>query len=508
MRESSRIHSVSTSQLDEPTPMYVTTEAATVLHRTIGAVPAETGGALGGTRRSSVIEHVHVDPTAAVTAVTYYPDIAAVNAMLRTDWNPRGINLVGFAHSHPIGATHPSSNDIAYSERILRAIPAMGRMLLPIIQSSADAGRSTILPWAVERRGPRFVLVRPELVVADPAPALDLESSPYFERVRDAYHLPTLANSRIVAVGCGGSAAWLIDMARTGVSEFVLIDPDSVEPSNVATQHVSIDDIGLPKVTALARRIIAVNPYAHVVTVDADAMLLDDEAFARLARAPFPNAGTRVPTTTLLCAFTDGFAAQARVARLGLQLDLPTISGTVYARGLGIEVAYAWSGATRACIRCALASRYRQVLDGTGAAAVPSSGAPHWATTRLNAAKTPIALALLHAKTAETAPEHPGAARWLRTLSAMRDRNLVITALDPAIGDELGMAQFDAHGHAEGGPLPIDLTLWRRPTPDGARFGVEPCPDCGGTEQLDERAGRFIDTRVMPTRFGEGDLSA
>lgn len=506
MSASSRIVSLSTEELAAPTPLYVTFAAAEKMFASIGSRPAESGGALGGTRRSSVVEHLHLDESASMTSVTYYPDITAVNETLRRDWNPRGINLMGFAHSHPRGATRPSANDLEYSERILRAIPAMGRMLLPIVQSAGDGGPAQIIPWAVERRGAAMVLTEPRLHIADPARLPDVEASRVFARVRDAYHLPTLAAARVVVGGAGGSAAWLIDLARTGVCEFVLIDPDVVEEPNLATQHVSLDDLGEPKVSALARRITAVNPFAHVVTVQADVMDIDDEAFARLLKSPFPSAGTRVPARTLLCAFTDDFPAQARIARLGLQFDLPTITATIYERGLGVELAFAASGVTRACIRCALSSRYRQqVLEGQDAV-VASNGSPLWATARLNALKTPIALALLHATAAPAARTHPGTQRWLRALEAITDRNLVLTSLDPEIGDELGLHQFGAAADPLAGLSPLDMTLWRRPVPDHPRYDEVSCPECGGMEALSERAGRFLDTRPMPRVFGDSEF--
>src|SRR6266516_4824459 len=72
-----------------------------------------------------------------------------------------------------------------------------------------------------------------------------------FKRVATAYDLFRLKRSRVISTGCGGARSFLEDMARCGVGEFVLIDPDVVEEPNIATQHVYLEEIGRPKVDVL-----------------------------------------------------------------------------------------------------------------------------------------------------------------------------------------------------------------------------------------------------------------
>src|SRR5438128_370518 len=86
-----------------------------------------------------------------------------------------------------------------------------------------------------------------------------------FTRVAAAYDLTRMKRSRIIAVGCGGARSFLEDMARAGVGQFLLIDPDVVDEANIGTQHVYLNDIGRPKVDCIADRIIQINPQALVV---------------------------------------------------------------------------------------------------------------------------------------------------------------------------------------------------------------------------------------------------
>ncbi|MBM4321561.1 MAG: HesA/MoeB/ThiF family protein, partial [Deltaproteobacteria bacterium] len=68
--------------------------------------------------------------------------------------------------------------------------------------------------------------------------------------------------ARIVLVGVGGlGSASALALARGGVGELVLVDPDRVEPSNLARQVIyRMDDLGRPKAEAAAERLGASFP--------------------------------------------------------------------------------------------------------------------------------------------------------------------------------------------------------------------------------------------------------
>ncbi len=87
----------------------------------------------------------------AACGATYSPDHQTLNAIFRTDWNPRGIRLAGFVHSHPSGFTRPSADDLHYAERILAAIPDLPFLFLPIVQTRPDTGSFKLAPFVVFR---------------------------------------------------------------------------------------------------------------------------------------------------------------------------------------------------------------------------------------------------------------------------------------------------------------------------------------------------------------------
>jgi hypothetical protein len=327
----------------------------------------------------------------------------------------------------------------------------------------------------------------------------DLASAPEFARVSEAYDLAAMASSRVVAIGVGGSAAFLEDLVRSGVCEVVLIDPDVVELPNVGTQQVYRADRGRAKVAALGRRLVTLNRAVRVWAVQASLDQLDDAAVRRLALAPLPGGHPGAPGTTLLCGFTDDFWAQSRVNRLALHLGLPQIQAQVYREGRGVELVFTAPGITPACGRCVLSARYQAYLGEAYRNDVTSHGTPLWATTRLNALKGPVAMALLHATSRHAHSGHPATLRYRRLMDRTAERNLVQVRLDPDIAANLGLGVFDrVAAGPEGHRLVTDEALWLPQQPDHPDHGRPACPDCGGTGDLTERVGRFADTRIRP----------
>ena len=67
--------------------------------------------------------------------------------------------------------------------------------------------------------------------------------------------------------GVGGLGTMLaLCLARLGVGRLILIDHDVVEPSNLNRQQFFVDQIGLPKVEAMAANLARANPYLRVET--------------------------------------------------------------------------------------------------------------------------------------------------------------------------------------------------------------------------------------------------
>jgi proteasome lid subunit RPN8/RPN11 len=528
------------------------------IRATIGAHRAESGGMLGGDITTGTVTHFFYDESAGRSAATYSPDTKTVNRVLKENWNPAGVRLIGFPHSHPPGFFQPSGGDGNYATVILAHNPEMPFLAVPIVQTVPDIGEFKMRMFLAQRDGAdgvRFVRVKlvlfedgdeasdvsttakkaereanetalarktaddnqaptakhgqrtyPHLYaahqpliqstnalcapdgIAIAPPTTDLAET--FRRVQAAYDLQRMARSRLIYVAVGGAAGFAEDMARAGLGEHVIIEPDVVSQSNLATQQTYCRDIGRPKAECVADRILDINPSTKVVTRQQFLDEIDDDEFRHLALDAFP--GRPAPEVVVLCGFTDAFPPQARVNRLGLKLGLPTLCAQVYREGRAAELTFTVPGLTPACHRCILSARYKAYLQDGYRNDVTSDGTPIFATTRLNATKGFIVMAILHHGTS-----HP---RWGSLLQRIGNRNLVQIRLDPDVESTIGIRNFsEALRGADAKQTLFDESIWRPQLQECPATGyVVPCPECGGTGDLRDAIGKFADTRIMP----------
>lgn len=72
---------------------------------------------------------------------------------------------------------------------------------------------------------------------------------------------------RVGIAGCGGigsNVAWML--ARSGLQNFVLVDFDRIEASNLNRQFFFARQLGQPKAAALAENLLAINPDLRLKT--------------------------------------------------------------------------------------------------------------------------------------------------------------------------------------------------------------------------------------------------
>ena len=77
-----------------------------------------------------------------------------------------------------------------------------------------------------------------------------------------------LKSAKVVILGIGGIGTWVAELlARSGVGQLTLIDPDLVETSNLPRQALfSLNDVGRSKVWAAGKRLRALNQELRVKT--------------------------------------------------------------------------------------------------------------------------------------------------------------------------------------------------------------------------------------------------
>jgi molybdopterin/thiamine biosynthesis adenylyltransferase len=88
-------------------------------------------------------------------------------------------------------------------------------------------------------------------------------------RQLDLINPDALAECSAILVGCGAIGSHLgRGLAHMGMPRILLFDADSVAPENLALQGFTIQDLGRPKVEALAEILTEINPDATITGFD------------------------------------------------------------------------------------------------------------------------------------------------------------------------------------------------------------------------------------------------
>ena len=75
-----------------------------------------------------------------------------------------------------------------------------------------------------------------------------------------------LKNAKVAVFGLGGVGGYVVEaLARSGVGALVLVDHDTISPTNINRQVLATQDtVGMDKAEAAARRVAAINPDIRV----------------------------------------------------------------------------------------------------------------------------------------------------------------------------------------------------------------------------------------------------
>jgi len=106
------------------------------------------------------------------------------------------------------------------------------------------------------------------------------------ERLYGSDGLKKLQNAHVCVVGIGGVGSWAAEaLGRSGVGRITLIDADDICETNINRQlHALQSTIGQPKVQAMKKRLLEINPDARVDAVES--FLLESNVNQLLADKP------------------------------------------------------------------------------------------------------------------------------------------------------------------------------------------------------------------------------
>lgn len=156
------------------------------------------------------------------------------------------------------------------------------------------------------------------------------------ERLFGSESLATLRQKKVAVIGLGSGGGFVaVGLAMSGVSHFVLLDDDILEPVNIVRHVADQRYLGQPKVHAVRDLIVQRNPQAEVVAIQGR---IEDHT-------------NLLSDVDLVVCAVDGEGSKFKINEICLAQRLPAIYAGVYERGEGGDVAmlYPYDGACYAC---------------------------------------------------------------------------------------------------------------------------------------------------------------
>lgn len=187
---------------------------------------------------------------------------------------------VGFIHSHPEGyETHPSIPDIDMEDYLRNLLYGYtkDRPFISLIFAQNDGltcGSGRVYFEGQWHDVSKFFVDQTNISLYNYGENVvpSVEKLARVERLSSVYSIEAataLADAKVAVIGNSGTGSPAIEiLARAGVKNFILVDPDIFSPSNLERIHGSgEDDIGkeTPKVLIAKRHILSINADAKVI---------------------------------------------------------------------------------------------------------------------------------------------------------------------------------------------------------------------------------------------------
>jgi molybdopterin/thiamine biosynthesis adenylyltransferase len=238
-----------------------------------------------------------------------------------------------FVHSHPGSAAPHFSVVDDEGEQHLRAFLAHRHpdLIHAALVVSAGGVRARRLGTSEEIRVVSIGSRRE--VLFDPFATTDTEVSEKFDRQVRAFSVQgqhKLEGLRVAIVGLGGTGSLVAqELVHLGVRDFILVDPDVVESSNLnRISHAFPEDVSKPKTEIASRYVRQIAKMAQVKRIDEDVME------AKTAR--------QLADADILFGCTDSHGSRAVMQQVAYQYLIPYIDMgvTLIAREGSITHAY------------------------------------------------------------------------------------------------------------------------------------------------------------------------
>ena len=166
-----------------------------------------------------------------------------------------------------------------------------------------------------------------------------------FSRNKGILETPVMNSKRVVILGCGSVGSLVaMELARAGVGNFILADPDTMEYHNICRHQCGIEDVGDLKVNALSRKLRNINPSVNIKTFDG--------IIQNIPKDMLDDFCVRGETIFIGCA--DNRTADVYSNRISIYYGAAFLSIGFWERAFAGEIFYHIPGKGMPCYECAL----------------------------------------------------------------------------------------------------------------------------------------------------------
>ena len=150
-----------------------------------------------------------------------------------------------------------------------------------------------------------------------------------------------LWNQTVTVIGHGtGGSKIAVELARAGVGQLKLCDPEKLDFANISRHEGNLFDVGKYKTDVVAEQIYRVNPAIKVKTFPED---IFERALDQIKE---------ILNSDLVVAATDKTAIQLLINELTYTFGIPCVFGGCYEEAQGGEVFYTLPGEKMPCLAC------------------------------------------------------------------------------------------------------------------------------------------------------------
>jgi len=148
-----------------------------------------------------------------------------------------------------------------------------------------------------------------------------------------------------IILGCGSVGSLVaLQLAKSGVGNFLLVDNDIVEYHNLCRHQCGISDVGRYKTDALKERILNINASAKVICEVSTVEMLRKEVFDECC----------IKERTIIVGCADNRAADVYANSIAVMYKVPFISIGFWERAFAGEIFYYLPEQNMPCYKCAL----------------------------------------------------------------------------------------------------------------------------------------------------------